>query len=200
MAFRAYGLYLIQQSVQYCGRLVYFESYGIISAQVPEGTSLLQVLTYQKLCDGTFRETSRNTINTDHLDNITGYVSLNLNVAVQGGDLIGVRIHPLCMQEHQCFFQPAIESNTSTEVYYNENIDINKLQPRTGVFLNVRASIGNSTLHDICRSSATIVNFLLEPQDLQSCPVQVSDYLPLVQPTAVPIEQGLSQKRYVLFL
>ena len=150
MAFSAYGLYVIPQSVQYCGRLVYIEACGTISAQVQESSNLLQVLTLRKLCDGTFKVTSRNFISTDHLHNITGYVGLNLNVAVQGGDLIGVRIPSRCKQQHQCFFQPTIESNTPTEVWYNESDDINMLQSRTGVLLNVRASIGNPTLNGIC--------------------------------------------------
>ena len=146
MPFSAYGLYVIPQSVQYCGRLVCIEAYGNISGLGQQSGGLLQVITYQKLCDGTFRETSRNTINTGHLDNSSGYVTLNLNVVVQRGDLIGIRIPSQCMRQERCLFQPTIESNISTEVWYNEDNDINMLQSRTDVLLNVRASIGNPDL------------------------------------------------------
>lgn len=143
MPFSAYGLYVIPQSVQYCGRLVCIEAYGNISALGQQSGNLLQVLTYQKLCDGTFRETSRNTINTGHIDIGNGYVTLNLNVAVQRGDLIGIRIPSQCRRQEQCLFQPSIVSDNSTEVWFNEDNDINRLQSRTGVLLNVQASIGN---------------------------------------------------------
>lgn len=194
----AYGLYVIPQSVQYCGRLVCIEAYGNTSISIQQNSNLLQVLTYQKLCDGTFRETSRNNINTNHLDNSIGYIALNLNVAVQEGDLIGIRIPSGCRRQGQCLFQPTIESDAGTEVWYSEVNDINMLQSRTDILLNVQATIGNT---DLAWKSLLLISsfiaflFLLEPSELLSCPLQVSDSLPPVVPVVIPVEEGLSQKR-----
>ena len=141
-----WGLYVIPEPVMYCGHLVSIEANGFYinlnQNDIKDFGFIVRL--FRPLRDGSFRMFHREPFICHRENNATyGYIHIEgLEVKVMRNDRIGVQILPQC-RNSTCPFQPAIRANSSSQVLYNQQQNLNSLETRTDIFLNVRASIGN---------------------------------------------------------
>ena len=143
------GLYVLPEHVKYCGQLMSIKANGffIIKSQIGEYTFRVRV--YRQVCeDGIYRQFySRRYYHVQDNNDTYGTIVLteNLGFQVMRNDLIGILVDSECRSDGRCPFQPAIQSNSTSQVSHHLGNSVNKLQPVTGIFLNVEASIGKYT-------------------------------------------------------
>ena len=154
------GIYIMPQSVESCGRLMRIEAKGFVNdstATRPIDVYRMRFLVYNEKCSGTYDEIHRQPlIATANNDSREFSVSSNLNevVYVNKGSLIGGEVGNTCnemiMSFIACPFIPVIQltdgNNTQESVLYATDslTSLSDLEKRTGVFLNMKAIIGNN--------------------------------------------------------
>ena len=140
-----WGLYVIPEPVKYCGKLVSIEANGFYIDIKQNDTKDFGFIVrlFRPLCDGSFRMFHREPFIHRRENSATyGYGIQELEVKVMRNDRIGVQILPQC-RNSTCPFQPTVRATSSSQVLYNQRQNLNSLETRTDIFLNVQASIGN---------------------------------------------------------
>ena len=140
------GLYVMQHTIQSCGRIVSFKANGYCFPARECNVFRLRVFVFRQECDFTYTNIHSSFLSAEathnNTSNVTFYecsINESMNHLVTAGDVVGVRV--LSLNNH-CSFQPAIQSSNDTVLYSRRN-DINELEIRQDVLLNIQVSIGN---------------------------------------------------------
>ena len=147
------GLYVLPERVKYSGRLVSIKANGFFINTAQTQLYSLRVSVFRQVCENDvyrqfyIRRFNQMKDNNDAFGTIS--TTEHLGFQVMKNDLIGIRVDSGCLDIGHCPFQPAIRSNSASQVWYNSEGIANSLEPITGIFLNIEASIGNWS-HILC--------------------------------------------------
>ena len=145
-----YGLFILPQPIHYpSGRLISVTTSGFYNTSLQN--NIIRFVLFRQLLNGSYYEafgiTSVPINNTGDLERT---ITIHVNRTVMACDLIGLRNDEGC-RANACF-QPAIQSNSTNDtVLYSSTSEFPDRAERSGVYLNVQASItGNYSCMVFC--------------------------------------------------